>query len=92
MRQQPARTRIKICGLKTVEMARGAALAGADTIGLVFHARSPRCVDLEQALEIQDALPAFITITALFMGLRFFFSDYVQSSAAFNCFSVHGGV
>ena len=67
MLPQPARTRIKICGLKTVEQALAAALAGADSIGLVFHDRSPRFVELDRALEIRDALPAFVDITALFM-------------------------
>ncbi len=67
MPQQPARTRIKICGLKSVEMALAAARAGADNLGLVFHARSPRCIGLDRALQIREALPAFVGITALFM-------------------------
>ncbi len=63
----PTRTRIKICGLKTVEDALTVARAGADSLGLVFHPASPRCIDLEQALAIRAALPAFVGVTALFM-------------------------
>ena len=67
MNLAPLRTRIKICGIRTVEDALTAACAGADTLGLVFNPRSPRCIDIEQALRIRDALPAFVSITALFM-------------------------
>ncbi len=67
MNLAPLRTRIKICGIRTVEDALTAARAGADTLGLVFNPRSPRCIDIEQALRIRDALPAFVSITALFM-------------------------
>lgn len=63
----PTRTRIKICGLKTVEDALAVARAGADSLGLVFHSASPRCIDLEQALAIRAVLPAFVGVTALFM-------------------------
>ena len=44
-----------------------AARLGADAIGLVFTARSRRCVTLPQARAIVDALPPFVTSVALFM-------------------------
>lgn len=51
-------TRIKICGLRTVEMARLALEAGADAIGLVVEVPgSPRRLSLEAAEEIAAALP-----------------------------------
>lgn len=62
------RTRIKICGIARAEDALGAAEAGADAIGLVFHAASPRGVTVEQARRILDALPPFVTATALFVS------------------------
>ena len=43
---------VKICGLSTPETLDAALQAGADTIGFVFHPRSPRNVGLEQAASL----------------------------------------
>lgn len=59
--------RIKICGITRIEDALAAAQAGADAIGLVFHAASPRAVSIEQARAIVQALPPFITVVGLFV-------------------------
>lgn len=60
-------TRIKCCGMTRVEDALLAARLGADAIGLVFTARSPRTLSLEQARAIRKALPPFVSVVALFM-------------------------
>jgi len=62
-----ARTRIKICGITRIEDALAAAAFGADAIGLVFTHLSPRCVTLDAARAIVDALPPFVASVALFM-------------------------
>lgn len=59
--------RIKICGITRIEDALAAASAGADAIGLVFHAASPRAVNVEQAAAIVQALPPFVTSVGLFV-------------------------
>ncbi|MFP4080514.1 MAG: phosphoribosylanthranilate isomerase [Ectothiorhodospira sp.] len=61
------RTRVKICGITREEDARAAVEAGCDAIGLVFHARSPRAVSLDQAGAILARLPPFVTRVGLFM-------------------------
>ena len=61
-------TRIKICGVTTVEDARDAAMLGADAIGLNFHDQSPRMVSPERALRIIDALPPFVTSVGVFVN------------------------
>lgn len=60
-------TRIKICGVRTPRIARCAADAGADMIGLVFVERSPRCVTIEQARPIAEAVRSRVEIVALVM-------------------------
>lgn len=62
------RTRIKICGITRVADAQAAALAGADAIGLVFYPPSPRCLALEQARQLVNAVPAFVATVALFVN------------------------
>jgi len=59
--------RIKICGLRSREQALAAVAAGADAIGLNFHAPSPRAVTLAVARDICEALPPFVTSVGLFV-------------------------
>ncbi len=61
-------TRVKMCGITRPQDALEAAQAGADAIGLVFYARSPRNVGLDQAACIVQALPPFVTTVALFVN------------------------
>ncbi len=54
------RTRIKICGVQTVESAFQAAQAGADAFGLVFHEPSIRNISIDKAAQIASQKPVFI--------------------------------
>jgi phosphoribosylanthranilate isomerase len=62
------RTRIKICGITRPQDALAAAEAGADAIGLVFYPKSPRFVSTDRALQVRNALPAFVQTVALFVN------------------------
>src|SRR5699024_3079005 len=60
-------TRVKICGITSIEDALAAAAAGVDAIGLVFVEGTPRCIDFERARAICRALPPFVSRVGLFM-------------------------
>ncbi len=64
---RPKRTRVKICGITRPEDGITAASAGADAIGLVFYAKSPRFVTLQQARAVIASLPPFVTTVGLFV-------------------------
>ena len=60
--------KIKICGFTRPQDAQAAAELGADAVGLVFYAKSKRCVDAAQAAEIVAALPPQVAKVALFVN------------------------
>ncbi|KRB84622.1 phosphoribosylanthranilate isomerase [Noviherbaspirillum sp. Root189] len=62
------RTRIKICGITRPEDLRAAIASGADAIGLVFYAKSPRHVTAEDAASLLSAVPPFVTSVGLFVN------------------------
>ena len=62
------RTRVKICGLTRSDDVHAAVAAGVDSIGLVFHARSARNLELQQAAALACEIPAFVSLTALFLN------------------------
>jgi phosphoribosylanthranilate isomerase len=59
--------KVKICGITSVEDALGAVDAGADALGLMFYASSPRCVTLERAAKIIRELPPFVARVGVFV-------------------------
>ena len=84
------RTRTKICGITNVKDALCAVDAGADAIGLVFYDPSPRCVSIEQAAEIQKALPPFVTTVALFVNPELDLVESVIEQVKIDVLQFHG--
>ena len=62
------RTRIKICGLTREADVDAAVQAGADAIGFVLYAASPRAVSAQRAGELARRLPPFVTPVLLFVN------------------------
>ncbi len=58
---------VKICGITNAEDARTAVDAGADAVGFVFWAKSPRAVDSATARAIAATLPPFVLRVGVFV-------------------------
>ena len=84
------RTRVKICGFTRIEDAVSAARLGVDAIGLVFYPPSPRNVDIEQAVKIVNALPAFVSVVALFVDALEIQIREVLDRVSIDCLQFHG--
>jgi phosphoribosylanthranilate isomerase len=61
------RTRVKICGITRVADALDAIALGADALGFVFYASSPRAVSAQTAQNIVAQLPPFVSTVGLFV-------------------------
>ena len=84
------RTRVKICGFIRIEEAVYAAHQGVDAIGLVFFPPSPRHVEIEQAIKIVNALPAFTSVVALFVNEQEARIREVLAHVPIDCLQFHG--
>jgi hypothetical protein len=70
---------IKICGLTRAQDVAAAVQAGANAVGFVLYAPSPRHVTAEQAAELAKMLPAFVTPVLLFVNAT---EDEITHAAA----------
>lgn len=61
------RTRVKICGITRVADALDAIALGADALGFVFYAPSPRAVSAQTVQNIVAQLPPFVSTVGLFV-------------------------
>ena len=61
-------TKVKICGITSVDDALAAVDAGADAIGLVFYDRSKRHIEAKAAQRIVARLGPFVTTVGLFVN------------------------
>lgn len=62
------RTRVKICGLTREQDVDAAVASGADAVGFVLYAKSPRAVTPARAAELAARLPPFVTPVLLFVN------------------------
>ncbi len=84
------RVRVKVCGITRVEDALAAAELGVDAVGLNFAAESPRCVDLETARAICDALPPLVNRVGVLINPAPAALTLVAREVSVNQFQFHG--
>jgi phosphoribosylanthranilate isomerase len=84
------RTRIKVCGITREEDLAAAIAAGADALGFVFYAPSPRYVTPERAARLMVRVPAFITKVGLFVNETAEAVRAVVSTVPLDLLQFHG--
>jgi len=84
------RVRVKICGITRIEDALNAVEHGADAIGLVFYEPSPRNIEIPQAIEIANKMPAFVSVVGLFVNAKPDFVQEVISQVKLDLLQFHG--
>jgi len=82
--------RVKICGITRPEDALAAVEAGADAIGFVFVAESPRAIDVDRAAAIARALPPFVARVGVFADTPREVMEETARRAGLHCLQLHG--
>ncbi len=83
-------TRVKICGLTSVEDVRKAVSLGADAIGMVFYENSPRNISVETAIDLVKAAGPFVTTVGLFVNPDISFVKSVLKQVPLQLLQFHG--
>lgn len=84
------KTRIKICGMTSIEDAQFAAYYGVDAIGVIFHEASPRNVQIDQARAILDNLPPFVSRVGVFANADFAKIQRILDLLSLDILQFHG--
>jgi len=82
--------RVKICGITRSEDLHAACKAGADALGFVFYAKSPRCLRIEQATALVAQLPPFVQSVGLFVDAEPAFVEAVLKAVPLDLLQFHG--
>jgi phosphoribosylanthranilate isomerase len=82
--------KVKICGITRVEDAKAAADAGADAIGFMFFAQSPRAVSIDAAAEIGFDLSPWVMKVGVFVDPEPDFVFAAIQTAGLNLLQFHG--
>ncbi len=83
-------TRVKICGITSAQDALAAVEHGANAIGLVFYAASPRSVTVEEAKKIVTALPPFVSVVGLFVNVSRVEIEAISAQVHLDLIQLHG--
>lgn len=84
------RTRIKICGLTRAADAEAAVAAGADALGVVLHADSPRRIGLEDAARVLRDVPPPVARVGVFVDASMEFITRAAEMLSLSVVQFHG--
>lgn len=84
------RVRSKICGLTRLQDVQAAVEHGADALGLVFYPPSRRHLRSDEAATLARAVPAFVTVTGLFVNAEAAAVREVLAQVPLNLLQFHG--
>lgn len=82
--------RVKICGITRAEDLQAACHAGADALGFVFYAKSPRNLAIEQAACLLASMPPFVQSVGLFVDAEPAFIEAVLEAVPLDLLQFHG--
>ena len=82
--------KIKICGITRIEDALAAVEAGADALGFMFYAASPRCITPAQAAPIIRTLPPFVAKVGVFVDASEADIHSVIETCGIDTLQLHG--
>ena len=83
-------TRVKVCGITTLEDALRAADLGADALGFIFYPKSPRYIVPQDAAEIIRNLPPFIASVGVFVDSPYEEVDSIAAECSLTAVQLHG--
>ena len=84
------RVQVKICGLRTLADVQAVADAGAAYMGLVFFAKSPRHLTLDQARDLALAAPPGLAKVALTVDADDATLDAITEAMPLDMLQLHG--
>jgi phosphoribosylanthranilate isomerase len=88
--QAPVSVKVKICGVRTPAIVEAASQAGADFIGLVFFAKSPRNLSLEEAKDLADAARGKVGTVAVLVDPDDALIDRIAEMVRPDLLQLHG--
>ncbi len=82
--------KVKICGITNLEDALAAVNFGADALGFIFSADSPRAVSVEAVRQMINKLPPFVTTVGVFTKAEEDELERIVSQCGIDMIQFHG--
>lgn len=82
--------RVKICGITNLKDALLCAGEGANALGFIFHAKSPRYIDPDEAAAIVRRLPPLVMAVGVFVNIPAESVNHAAQSCRLNAVQLHG--